>query len=176
MNLQIVKNAEIRNGFSLYDGDTNTSILHIDGNKVTDKTVPVAVLSIDSHVVYGLSHPSVVNKIFSDGPQPMITTKKISHTIFEHGMKSSLGSLVIGKTPIMTVMGTFYDVTQEYNINKDLSFVVVPYTKENNAYLKINYKGKEIIVTNNSSQPTEEKGKRLIELIKILDYVSLEDE
>jgi hypothetical protein len=85
----------------------------INGNTAEHRG-PVVLLSIDQHVVYGMSHPAVVSRILSSEPQVLVATKEMGHRLFEHGMKAALGKIRIGNSPMFTQIDTFYAVKQEF--------------------------------------------------------------
>lgn len=74
---------------------------------------PIILLSVDQHIVYGLSHPEVVSKLLQRGSQYLITTKEMGHNLFEHGMKASLGKIKLGMNYFSTSLETFYTVTNK---------------------------------------------------------------
>jgi hypothetical protein len=84
----------------------------INGNE-PDFFGPIILLSIDQHTVYGLSYPEVISRILVKGPQSLITTKEMSHNLFEHGMKASLGKLKINNSYFLTTLETFYTMTNK---------------------------------------------------------------
>lgn len=87
-------------------------IATINGND-PDFFGPVILLSLDQHIVYGVSHPEVISKLLQRGPQCVLTTKELSHNLFEHGMKASLGKIKIGMNYFITSLDTFYSVTNK---------------------------------------------------------------
>lgn len=121
MKLALVRNKEKFNGFTIKDMDSGTELFYLDGNGKA--SLPVIMLSIDPHVVYGMSHPSTVTRLFHDGPQILLTTKKLAHTLYEHGMKSCWNQITLGNTPVYTQMNTFYTVQDEFEFS--------PYTNTN---------------------------------------------
>jgi hypothetical protein len=82
----------------------------INGNK-PDFCGPVILLNLDQHIVYGLSHPEVVSRIFTKGPQQLISTREMSHNLFEHGMKVSLNRVKVKVNWFLTSLETFYTQT-----------------------------------------------------------------
>jgi len=72
---------------------------------------PIILLSLDQHTIYGLSHPEVISRILEKGPQNLLTSKEISHNLFEHGMKASLGKIKINTNYFYTSLDTFYTLT-----------------------------------------------------------------
>ena len=98
---------------SIKDGDDIKTIGMINGNK-RDFLGPILLLSLDQDVVYGLSHCQVVSRIYSNGPQILLTTKELGHKLFEHGMKASLGKVRVGNVNFRTALDTFYNQTSGY--------------------------------------------------------------
>jgi hypothetical protein len=110
MKLLISRLAELEHGFdiSLDDSSNVQRIALINGNKA-DHSGPVILLNLDPHIVYGLSHPAVVGKILSNGqPQELWTTKDLAHKLYEHGMKSSWGTVKHKNLIFQTRSDTFY--------------------------------------------------------------------
>jgi hypothetical protein len=173
MKLALARNQEKHNGFMICDMDTNTTLMYVDGN--ANKQVPVAVLALDPHVVYGMSHPSVVSRIFSEGPQTLITIKKLAHSLFEHGMKASLGTITLGATPLFTQLLTFYDVQDSVTLPNDVHVSVHAYPKEDKVYLKVSHAGKIYVISPISIKPQiDEPIEKFVSLGVVLDYVLLE--
>lgn len=114
MNLVIARLSDVWGGFTLYDVNRNKTLLQIDGRNPQVPT-PTALLTMDPHSVYGLSHPTVITQILSSGPAPLLTTPKIAHNLYEHGMKSSWGTMDVGNCSFLTRLETFYDVIQVFN-------------------------------------------------------------
>ena len=111
MQIIISRLAELHEGFdiSVKFGDKVQNIALLNGNKATHNG-PVVMLSIDQHILYGMSHPTVISRILKNGPQHLIASRDLSHKLFEHGMKSSLGEIKIQNNIFRTNMGTFYTV------------------------------------------------------------------
>lgn len=99
---------------SLKDGDEIKDIALINGNK-PDFLGPIILLSLDQEIVYGLSQNKVVSRIYSQGPQILISNKELSHKLFEHGMKASLGKVKVGNLTFMTGLETFYKLLPSYS-------------------------------------------------------------
>lgn len=97
---------------SVLTDDNQKRLFTINGNSTGNKS-PVVLLNIDPHVVYGMSHPSVIKRILSRGPQKMLATKELSHRLYEHGMKGSWWKIQIQKNVMMTSLETFYNVEAE---------------------------------------------------------------
>jgi hypothetical protein len=95
---------------ALNDGDTVQNLTIINGNQ-PDFLGPVILLSLDQHIVYGMSHPEVISRIFTKGPQQLLTSKEIAHNLFEHGMKATLGKIKIKLNWFITTLDTFYTLT-----------------------------------------------------------------
>jgi hypothetical protein len=179
MKLALVRGSEKHNGFMICDMDTETTLMYVDGN--SSKHVPVAVLSIDPHVVYGMSHPAAVSRILSDGPQTLLSIKRIAHSMFEHGMKAAWGSIMLGPTPIFTQLPTFYNLVESFSTTCGLNSVFVAsvhsFPKEDKAYLKVIHGGKTYIVAPTGVKPQiEEPVEKYINLDAVLDYVLFDNE
>lgn len=171
MRLALARSQEKHNGFMICDMDNDTTYMYVEGN--SSKHVPVVVLSIDPHIVYGMSHPLTISRIFSDGPQTLLTTKKLAHNLYEHGMKSSWGSIMLGLTPMYTQLPTFYDVVSVHS--NGVFSASVHANEDDKAYLKISYKDRVYVVSPNGIKPTiEEPMEKFVNLSVVLDYVSLE--
>lgn len=125
---------------SLKEEDNSTAIPQIrriatiNGNEI-DFLGPILLLNIDQHVVYGLSHPTVISRILSKGPQHLLAPKEIAHNLFEHGMKATIGKIKINLNYFNTTLDTFYTVTQKVSnitliIGKDnqLAYLIQPRT------------------------------------------------
>jgi len=98
---------------SLKDGNDIKNIGRVNGNKA-DFGGPILLFGIDQDVVYGLSHREVTSRIYSQGPQILMTTKELGHRLYEHGMKASLGKIKIGNTHYLTSLETYYTVMNQY--------------------------------------------------------------
>lgn len=108
MKLEIIRNTEKENGFSIVDTGTGKTILMINGND-HDYNGPIAITSIDPYILFGLSSPRVVNRIIGEQkPQTLLTTKELSHTLFEHGMKSCWGKIKLNQLEARATSSTFY--------------------------------------------------------------------
>lgn len=114
MNLVIARLNEVWKGFTIYDVFRNKTLLQIDGRNPLDPT-PTALLTMDPHSLYGLSQPTVVRHLLTKGPAPLLTTPKIAHNLYEHGMKASWATVDVGSNTFLTRLETFYDVSQVYN-------------------------------------------------------------
>jgi hypothetical protein len=91
--------------------DDNIQTLSIINGNQSDFLGPVILFNLDQHIIYGMSHPEVISRIYTKGPQQLITTKDLSHNLFEHGMKASLGKVKIKLNWFLTTLETFYTVT-----------------------------------------------------------------
>lgn len=123
MKIYISKLNHVWEGYSiaLEDPDGNAHNLGIINGNIEKTSGPVVLLSIDQHVLYGMSHPIIISRILNVGPQDMIATKDMAHNLFEHGMKCSLGLYKWqNKIPFITGMFTFYNVVTS---NQYLSLV-----------------------------------------------------
>lgn len=94
---------------SLNTADPVQPIAIVNGNKA-DFSGPVILLSLDQEVIYGLSQPTVISRIFAKGPQQLLSTKELSHNLFEHGMKASLGKVKVHMNTFLTSLETFYSL------------------------------------------------------------------
>jgi hypothetical protein len=92
------------------ENETLRPLAIINGNE-PDFFGPIVLLNIDQHTLYGISHPEVISRILVKGPQALITTKEMSHNLFEHGMKSSLGKIKINNNIFNTTLETYYTQT-----------------------------------------------------------------
>ena len=112
MSIVIVKDRDFHQG---YEVQTKDGILigRINGNSPSNQ-VPIILLSVDPYVTFGLSHPHVISGILNDGPQNLITSRNLGHTLFEHGMKSSWGKVKVKNNKFITCLETFYLVKQQY--------------------------------------------------------------
>lgn len=79
----------------------------MNGNKF-DFHGPILLTEIDQHIVYGMSHPKVVSRLISQGPQQLLTSKELGHRLFEHGMKASIGKIKVKNNMYLTTLETFY--------------------------------------------------------------------
>ena len=98
----VTKNAE---------GDEITeNLIMINGNRPS-YTGPVALLYLDPYVVFGMSHTNVISRILHEGKgsQKLLTSKEISHNLYEHGMKASWRYIQSNNLKMMTSGDTFYD-------------------------------------------------------------------
>ena len=114
MKLLISRLSELYHGFDISLDDSNNiqRIALINGNKA-DHAGPVILLNLDPHIVYGLSHPSVIGKIIGSGqPQELWTTKDLSHRLYEHGMKSCWGTVKQKNLHLQSRADTFYTPLQ----------------------------------------------------------------
>jgi len=95
--------------------DSITTIAIINGNK-PEYRGPSILLSLDQHVVFGMSHPAVVRRLLDEGPQVLVSNKETAHTLFEHGMKASVGRVKIKNSTFVTNLETFYEVKQTHKL------------------------------------------------------------
>lgn len=147
-----------------YDGGDGVAkpIAHINGNDTTFRG-PVVLLSVDAHVVYGLSHPQVISTILKEGPQTMVASKEMAHHLYEHGMKAAVGKQRMGNNVFQASLDTYYRVM--LNLGGDLS--VVPGA----ALLYKTPCGAQIIcVTGSQTVVDRTSGQILVELHRIQDY------
>jgi len=123
MRILISRLQEYHHGWdlSLDDGDSIKRIALLNGNKPSEDLIsPAVVFSLDPHVIYGVSHPTVISQILTRGPQPLVTTKEIAHKMYEHGMKASWWRVKHGSNSFFTNLETFYEVVQD---TKHLSLI-----------------------------------------------------
>lgn len=100
---------------SLLNEGGQKRLFTINGNSEGYKGT-VVLLNVDPHVVYGMSHPKVIKRILTRGPQKMLATKELSHRLYEHGMKGAWWKIQIQKNVVMTSLETFYNVeSEEFN-------------------------------------------------------------
>lgn len=125
--------------------DKIETIALVNGNKV-DFAGPIVLTSIDQYVVFGMSHPSVVSRIFDTGPQILVTTKELGHTLFEHGMKASVGRIRLRNNPVTTTLDTFYDLRSKYH-----KLSIKPSRRRNEAVCVVSISGYEPITLSSSS-------------------------
>lgn len=170
--LTLARMSEKHNGYVLVNQE-GKSILYIDGNN-SNPDIPVAILSIDPHVVYGMSHPAVISKILGHRPQNVLTTKKIAHTLYEHGMKASWGQVTFGeRTVLLTTLNTFYSVVPALPLGENTLINVHAYPAEDKAYLELTVSGKKYIIASTNIDPGY-KDSRFINLDLVRDYVVLD--
>jgi len=150
-------------GFTLSvdnDGVTETIAL-INGNNETYSGT-IILLSLDAHIVYGMSHPTVISRIIYHGPQPLVTTKEIGHNLFEHGMKAALGRMKLGMNPVTTTLDTFYNMTEVGHL-KMLS---------NNACMVRIANYAQFIIATNDYKPLM-NSEKVVYIDKIRDFVTV---
>ena len=158
------------NGFSLFVNDIK--VINIDGNGLDD--LPVFLTSLDHNIVYGMSQSSTINSILNRGVrQNLLTTNKIYHTLYEHGMKASYGNIVINNLTFKTHPKFFYNQIEEL-IYENLTFRVIADKEEDKAYCIIKHDNKTYIISPNSSKPKVEHDK-FFNLSLIRDYVKLNE-
>ena len=179
MKLTLVRNKEKWNGFTIKDSDSGEELFYLDGNG--NSSLPTVMLSIDPHIVYGMSHPSTITRLFQEGPQILLTTKKLAHTLYEHGMKSCWNQIVLGSTPLYTQMNTFYTVQDEFQFSPyaDVTISTKVHGKEEKPYLEINVKdskgNRSYIICPSSIKPqVNNPVEKLINPDTIMDYVLLD--
>lgn len=115
MQLIVSRLAEVHQGMmvSLKDEDKIDTIGMVNGNKSTFKG-PVILTDLDQDIVYGMSHRQVVSRIYSDGPQILLTTREYAHRLYEHGMKAALGKIKFGNNVFQTCLETYYKPSPQY--------------------------------------------------------------
>lgn len=113
MKLIISRLSTLPEGFEVAVQDENVNtIAVINGNK-PNFSGPILLLELDPHIVYGLSHPSVISRILAERPQELYTSKELAHRLFEHGMKASWGTVKVRNSQFLTTLSTFYTVKTE---------------------------------------------------------------
>ncbi len=173
MELILGRNSELHHGFSLSDSN-GKSLLRIDGKK--DDSTPVLLLTIDPHTVYGLSHPKVINKIIATGPNLLITQKKYAHNLFEHGMKSSWGTVKIMNNKFQSTIETFYDVKFQHTLanfsGHDL--IITSFLYEEAHYASLSYKNQTYILSAVEVKPPQmSKNDKFVNISSVNDYLTL---
>ena len=183
MKLALVRNKEKMNGFTIRDLDSEHQFFYVDGNG--SQSLPVILLSLDPHIVYGMSHPSTITRIFQDGPQTLLTNKKIAHTLYEHGLKACWGQVMLGNTPMYTQMNTFYAVQDEFEFSpyKGITIVAKVHGREEKPFLEIIvrtgndpvYSNKSFMICPSGIKPqVNNPVEKVINPDTILDYALLE--
>jgi len=122
MEIIISKLQSHHEGFKIVykDGDLLHPLAILNGNQ-TDFLGPIILLTLDQHIIYGMSHPAVISRIYSKGPQQLITSKELAHNLFEHGMKACLGKVKIKLNWFLTSLDTFYTLTSSTPIIQIIS-------------------------------------------------------
>ena len=111
MELIISKLNQHHEGLKIAINDTNTvqTLAIVNGNQ-PEYLGPIILLGLDQHIIYGMSHPEIISRIFTKGPQQLLTSKEIAHNLFEHGMKATLGKVKIKLNWFTTTLDTFYSL------------------------------------------------------------------
>jgi hypothetical protein len=183
MKLALVRNKEKYNGFTIRDLNNEHQFFYLDGNG--NQSLPVILLSLDPHIVYGMSHPSTITRIFQDGPQTLLTTKKIAHTLYEHGLKACWGQVTLGNTPMYTQMNTFYAIQDEFEFSpyRDITLMAKVHSREEKPFLEITirkgvdqaHSNKSFIISPSGIKPqVNNLVEKVINPDTIMDYVLLE--
>lgn len=167
----IARLGQAHQGYALVDAE-GSSLLYIDGN-YDNPDIPAALVSIDPHVVYGFSHPSIISKILGSRPQTLLTTKKLAHALFEHGMKGAWGQISLGEISFLTTLNTFYKNVQQASIGGGTLVTVAAYPDENKAYIDLTIKGKRFIISTSHTKAVEEEDVTHINLNLVRDYIAL---
>lgn len=173
MELVIGRNSELYHGLSLSDLDGNT-LLRIDGKK--DDSVPVLLLTLDPHTVYGLSHPKNISKILSSGPHILITQKKTAHSLFEHGMKSCWGNIKVFNNKFQSTIESFYDVKFQLVLKSfsGSALTITSWVHEEANYATLSYKNQVYVLSAMDARPpVMNSGDKFINISSIKDYVTL---
>jgi hypothetical protein len=95
--------------------DNVSTLAVLNGNK-SEYRGPIILLGLDQYTVFGLSHPSVVRRLLDNGPQTLISSRELAHTLFEHGMKASLGKVRVNNSTFLTNLETFYELKQSHKV------------------------------------------------------------
>lgn len=173
MELTIGRNYDLHHGFSVSDVHGNT-LLRIDGKK--EDLVPVLLLTLDPHTVYGLSHPKIISKILATGPHTLITQKKIAHSLYEHGMKSCWGTVRILNNKFQTTIDTFYDVKFQETLStiSGSALTLTSWTSEEAHYATLSYKNQVYILSAMDAKPVNMgPSDKFINISSIKDYITL---
>jgi hypothetical protein len=154
-------------GLSYDDGSGQAkTVAHINGNN-PDHRGPVILLSLDASAVYAMSQPQVISRILSEGPQTLITTKDIAHTLFEHGMKAALGKHKIGNNNFFASMETYYKVvfgSGDFTVNANpLSLVI-----------QLQGHPPVVVCTNGGQVPIVKEDQKSVDLSRLLDYLKID--
>lgn len=173
MELTLGRNTELYHGLALSDSNGNT-LLRIEGKK--DDSVPTLLLTVDPHTVYGLSHPKVISKILATGPHMLITQKKLAHSLFEHGMKSSWGTIKVLNNKFQTSIETFYDLRFQHTLTNIGGFdlLLTSFLHEDSHYATLSYKSQVYVLSAmDVKPPTMRAGDKFINISSIKDYLTL---
>lgn len=166
MKFLLGRNQDLHHGLTLSDIDGNP-ILRIDGKK--NDNVPALILGIDPHIIYGLSHPSVMHRIMhSQEPDILYIHKSIAHKIFEHGMKACWGTVQLGSLNYLATMDTFYKLLYEDVISEKYGINILVHTH----YAEVYNGSTKYILSNNNVFPKIDGTKINVSLIR--DYLELE--
>lgn len=171
MNIVISRMDALYKGYVLAV-DSKTAVV-INGNDA-NITSPVAVLNLDPHVVYGLSHPSVISRILDKGPQTIITSKELAHKLFEHGMKSSYETLTVGLCRFHTKIDTFYTQTLETS-NADYQLKFVYDGREKTSLVLKTVRGNLVITEDQNLLSADQLGISSQEYVKYVNLMQLQD-
>lgn len=151
-------------GYSLsidYGGEMKP-LIRINGNSLNYQG-PVALISIDPFVVFGLGEPTVVARILSKGPQVMYSTKELAHRLFEHGLKASWWKVYVQKNAMFTSLETFYDVRTDSMDDK----IKIISGKDKKAAVLVSNEEKSYLISNKHFEADNN--------IKVDKHIALED-
>lgn len=172
MELIIGRNHDLHHGFSISDLQGNT-LLRIDGKK--EDSIPVLLLTLDPHTVYGLSHPKIISKILATGPHTLITQKKLAHSLFEHGMKACWGSIRVLNNKFQATIESYYNVKFQDTINvHGESIDITSWSDEEANYATLSYKNSVYVLSTIDINPSVVgSNSKFINISSIKDYVTL---
>jgi hypothetical protein len=123
MKVVITYNGQI-GGHSVFleDAGRQLEVAVVNGNR-SDARVPVVMLSLDANMVYAMSQPTVISRILTSQPQLLLTSRDLSHRLFEHGMRASLSRQMMGNSPVTATMDTYYKLATSAG---PISLLVLP--------------------------------------------------
>lgn len=172
MQLIISKLAEVHHGFSLAtkDGDNTRTLAVINGG-LPKHQGPIVVLSLDQHVIYGVSHPHVVSRLLADGPQTLLTSKELADRLYENGMKASLYRIKVGSTTLYTKLDSFYRVEPQTKY-----LTIVPGATSHQVGCLIQIQGAEVLLAHDGFKPQVSLKTSVIRrsVDQIQNYVSID--
>lgn len=128
---------------SILEDGGQKELFRINGNS-RSYSGPVVLLDLDPHIVYGMSHPDVIDRILQSGPQKMIATKELSHRLYEHGMKGSWWKIKMQKNTVLTTLETFYDASP-IDISENAEIIN---SKDKKCALLFSHQGKKYLISN----------------------------
>lgn len=93
------------------DEQGNVRFLAVLNGNCQDRVLPVVLYSLDAHVVYAMSHPAVISRSLTSSPQVLLTSRDLAHRLFEHGMKAALHRVMMGSSPVLATLDTYYKLS-----------------------------------------------------------------